>query len=132
LAKAFLNRNPQYYIRRRRALDIERASALDKSVVERWFNDYQRVITEHGIHQQDIYNFDETGFQIIITGHPKKKLFNGSVTNRESVTVLEAVSADGFVCPPLIILSAKQALLRWFDAIDSDEHIAVTDTRVYQ
>lgn len=133
--KRFLKRYPEYYVRRRRALDVERASALDKTVVERWFQDYQRVVTEHGICQQDIYNFDETGFQIgvgrdqfIITRHPKKKLFNGSVTNRESITVLEAVSADGFTCPPLIILSAKQALLRWFDAIEGDEHISVTDT----
>ena len=83
-------------------------------MVERWFEDYKQVITEHGICQQDIYNFDETGFQIgvgrdqfIITRHLKKKLFNGSVTNRESVTVLEAVSVDGFVCPPLIVLSAR-------------------------
>ncbi|EKV14739.1 Transposon, putative [Penicillium digitatum Pd1] len=131
----FLKRHPEYYVRRRRALDIERATALDKSVVERWFEDYKQVITEHGICQQDIYNFDETGFQIgvgrdqfIITRHPKKKPCNGSVTNRESVTVLEAVSADGFVCPPLIVLSARQVLLPWFDAIDSDEHLAVTDT----
>lgn len=122
--KRFLKRHPEYYIRRRKALDVERATALDKSVVQRWFKDYERVIAEHGICQQDIYNFDETGFQIgvgkdqfIITRHPKKKLFNGSITNRESVTVLEAVSADGFACPPLIILSAKQALARWFDAI---------------
>ncbi|KAJ6020072.1 hypothetical protein N7499_003031 [Penicillium canescens] len=133
--KRFLKRNPEYYVRRRKALDVERSAALDKSVVERWFQDYKQVVTEHGICQQDIYNFDETGFQIgvgrdqfIITRHPKKKLFNGSITNRESVTVLEAVSADGFACPPLIILSAKQALARWFDAIKEDEHLAVTDT----
>lgn len=133
--KRFLKRHPEYYIRRRKALDVERATALDKSVVQRWFKDYERVIAEHGICQQDIYNFDETGFQIgvgkdqfIITRHPKKKLFNGSITNRESVTVLEAVSADGFACPPLIILSAKQALARWFDAIQTDEHLAITDT----
>ncbi|KAJ6059822.1 hypothetical protein N7444_003461 [Penicillium canescens] len=129
--KRFLKRNPEYYVRRRKALDVERSAALDKSVVERWFQDYKQVVTEHGICQQDIYNFDETGFQIgvgrdqfIITRHPKKKLFNGSITNRESVTVLEAVSADGFACPPLIILSAKQALARWFDAIKEDEHLA--------
>ncbi|KAJ5521437.1 hypothetical protein N7527_005552 [Penicillium freii] len=123
--KRFLKRHPEYYIRRRRALDVERSA----------FQDYQRVVTEYGICQQDIYNFDKTGFQIgigrdqsIITRHPKKKLFNGSVTNRKSVTVLEAVSADGFAYPPLIILSAKQALLRWFGTIKEDEYLAVTDT----
>ncbi|CRL28793.1 unnamed protein product [Penicillium camemberti] len=70
---------PEYYIRRRRDLNVEKASALDKTMVERWFQDYQRVVTKHGICQQDIYNFDETGFQIgvrqdqfIITREPKR------------------------------------------------------------
>ncbi|KAJ5816904.1 hypothetical protein N7447_009137 [Penicillium robsamsonii] len=70
--KRFLKRNPKYYIRRRRALNVERASALNKTVVER---------------------------------HLKKKLFNGSIIKRESITVLEAISANGFTYPPLIILS---------------------------
>ncbi|KAJ5508326.1 hypothetical protein N7527_010469 [Penicillium freii] len=48
--KRFLKRHPEYYVRRRRALDVERSAALDKSVVERWFQDYQRVVTEHGIY----------------------------------------------------------------------------------
>ncbi|KAJ5530418.1 hypothetical protein N7527_003811 [Penicillium freii] len=86
--KRFLKRYPEYYIRRRKALDIERALALDKSVVERWFQDYEHI-----------YNFDETSFQIgigkdqfIITRYPKKKLFNSSIINRESITILEAIS----------------------------------------
>lgn len=47
--KCFLKRNPKYYVRRRRALDIERATALDKTVVDRWFKDYERIVTEYGI-----------------------------------------------------------------------------------
>ncbi|KAJ5847731.1 hypothetical protein N7455_011688 [Penicillium solitum] len=123
----FLKRNPTTMYDGGELLMLKEAPLL----TNRWFEDYERIVTEHGICYQDIYNFDETGFQIgvgrdqfIITRHPKKKLFNGSVTNRESITVLEAVSADGFACPPLIILSAKQALLRWFDHIKEEEHIA--------
>jgi hypothetical protein len=73
------------------------------------------VIYEHGICQQDTYNFDETGFQIgvgkdqSLRGIRKKKLFNGYVTDRESVTVLEAVTADGFARPPLIIIHRQTA-----------------------
>jgi DDE superfamily endonuclease/Tc5 transposase-like DNA-binding protein len=133
--RRFLKRHPEYHVRRKRAIDIERMQAVDKTVVERWFDDYRHQITIHGICPEDIYNFDETGFQIgvgkdqwIVTREPRKKIFNGSNTNRESVTVVECVSTDGFVCPPLIILSGKQVLLRWFDAIQEDEHLAVTDT----
>ncbi|OQE67747.1 hypothetical protein PENNAL_c0164G07715 [Penicillium nalgiovense] len=85
-------------------------------VGEHW--DYERVVTERAIQPEDIYNFDETGFQIgvgrdqwIITLEPRKKLFNGNVTNRESVTVVDA----------------RQMMLRWFDNI-TDEHLAITDT----
>lgn len=131
----FLKRNPQCHRRRRRALDVVRSRALDKGVVESWFEDYIRTVNENGILPGDIYNFDETGFQIdfeqyqwIITREPKRKIFKGSVTNRESVTVMEAVSADGFVCPPLVILSAKQMMLRWFDNIQTDEHLAISDS----
>ncbi|KAJ5205417.1 hypothetical protein N7472_001865 [Penicillium cf. griseofulvum] len=31
----FLKRNPEYYVRRRRALDVKRATALNKTVVQR-------------------------------------------------------------------------------------------------
>ncbi|KAJ5931953.1 hypothetical protein N7516_006442, partial [Penicillium verrucosum] len=72
----FLKRHPKYSIRRRRALDVERAKVLDKSVVKRYL---------------------------------KKKLFNRSITNRKSITVLEAISADGFTYPLLIILDCDIA-----------------------
>ena len=132
--KRFLRRYPEFHRRRRRALDIERKQALDKVMVEKWFVDYHQVIEERGIHPDDIYNFDETGFQIgvgkdqwIVTREPKKKLFSGSVTNRESVTVIECVSTDGFVCPPVVILSGKQMMLRWFAHL-TDEHLAITES----
>ena len=131
----FLKRHPEYHVRRKRAIDIERLQAVDKTVVERWFEDYRHQVALHGICPEDIYNFDETGFQIgvgkdqwIVTREPRKKIFNGATTNRESVTVVECVSTDGYACPPVIILSGKQVLLRWFDAIQEDEHLAVTDT----
>ncbi|KAJ5207174.1 hypothetical protein N7472_003622 [Penicillium cf. griseofulvum] len=45
--------------------------------------------------------------QFIITRYPKKKLFNRSIINRESITILEAVSANSFAYLPLIILSVN-------------------------
>ncbi|KAJ5712175.1 hypothetical protein N7488_006331 [Penicillium malachiteum] len=62
--KRFLHRHPEYYRRRRRALDIERKQALDKRAIEKWFSEYQTIITKRGINPSDIYNFDETGFRI--------------------------------------------------------------------
>ena len=131
----FLKRHPDFKRRRRRALDIERMQALDKTATQAWFYQYHQIIAEKGILPQDIYNFDETGFQIgvgkdqwIITREPKKKIFSGTDTNRESVTVVESVNADGsFVIALVIILTGRQILLRWFDNI-TEECIVVNDS----
>lgn len=132
--KRFLGRHPEYYRRRRRALDLERMQAHDKSSIELWFRSYHDAIERYGITPQDIWNFDETGFQIgvgkdqfIITREPKKKIFSGANTNRESVPVIEAVNTTGSVISPLIVLSSRQALLRWFDHIN-DERVAISDS----
>jgi hypothetical protein len=131
----FLKRHPEYYRRRRRAVDIERQRAQDKTVIRRWFGSYIDTINQYGIASEDIYNFDETGFQIgigrdqwIITREPRRKILSGTTTNRESITVIEAVSTNGFVIPPVIIFSARQVLLRWFNHLQHDERVAVTDS----
>lgn len=102
--KRSLQRHPEYHRRRRRALDIERLQAHGKSAIEHWFQSYHDIIQRYGITPQDIWNFDETGFEIgggkdqyIITREPKKKIFSGANTNRESVTIIEAVNAMGSV-----------------------------------
>ncbi|KAJ5543880.1 hypothetical protein N7494_005159 [Penicillium frequentans] len=134
-AKRWLERHPQYRIRRRKSLDIERKRAHDVNLIREWFTRLRAAIDAHGIQPLDIYNFDETGFQIgvgrdqwIITREPRRKIVAGVHTNREYVTVVEAISTDGFIIPPLIILSAQQIQYRWFNDLNQDERIAVTDT----
>jgi hypothetical protein len=62
---------------------------------------------------EDIYNFDETGFQMgvistakVVTGserrHAPKAIQPG---NREWVTVIQGVSAISWVLPPFIIFT---------------------------
>jgi hypothetical protein len=130
----FLRRHPEYLVRRQRAIDIERKKCLDRQVAREWFDSYQETIAQYGITTDDIWNFDETGFNIgvgrdqwIITREPKRQISGGFSTNREYATVIEAISATGATIAPVVILSAKVLLLRWFDVV-GDERIAVTDT----
>ncbi|KAJ6090439.1 hypothetical protein N7486_009254 [Penicillium sp. IBT 16267x] len=124
----------EYLSRRQRAMDIERKKCLDKQVAKDWFDSYQETIAQYGITADDICNFDETGFNIgvgrdqwIITREPKRQISGGFSTNREYATVIEAVSATGSTIAPVVILSAKLLLLRWFEIV-GDERIAVTET----
>ncbi|KAJ5543879.1 hypothetical protein N7494_005158 [Penicillium frequentans] len=132
--KQWLERHPEYKIRRRKSLDRERLKAQDRDHTLKWFEGYENAISSYGIQREDLYNFDESGFQMgigkdqwIVTREPRRKIVSGTDTNREYVTVVEAVSADGYAIPPLIILTAKRLSHQWFDFIE-DEHIAVTDS----
>ena len=130
----FMKRHPEYHIRRQRAMDIERKKCLDKDTAREFFAKYQEVITSHGIPPEDIWNFDETGFNIgvgrdrwIITREPKRQISSGINSNREYATVIEAISATGIAIAPTVILSAKLLMHRWFDIV-GDKGIAVTET----
>jgi len=80
---------------------------------------------KHGIVDEDIYNFDEAGFQMgvidsrmIITGSEKrqapKSLQPGNI---EWVTTIVAANAQGWSIPPFIIFKEAQQYDTWHDAI---------------
>ncbi|KAJ5112092.1 hypothetical protein N7532_000137 [Penicillium argentinense] len=83
--KRFLQRHPKYNIRRRKSLDIERLHAHDKSLIQEWFQRFQNAFDLYGVQPEDLYDFDETGFQIgigkdqwIITREPRRKIVSGN------------------------------------------------------
>ncbi|KAJ5085621.1 hypothetical protein N7532_010392 [Penicillium argentinense] len=67
------------------------------------------------------------GKKSLFEREPRRKLVSGDHTNCEYVTVVEAISTDGFCVPPLIIVTAAQLQFRWFDDL-KNEHIAITET----
>lgn len=78
----------------------------------------KNTITKYGIVDSDIFNFDETGFMmgIISTGMvvtSAERLSNTKLVqpgNREWVTVIQGVNAQGWTVPPYIIVSGKYHL----------------------
>ena len=69
---------------------------------------------------QDIYNFDETGFRIgcgrgytVVTLHKKKQIRLIDAENRDYITSVECVSADGWVIPLMLILAGVNILEKW-------------------
>jgi len=78
-------------------------------------------VEEKGIQRADIYNFNETRFPIsigrdqwVVTREAKRPLTLGSSSNRESVTVIEAISSDSGILPPMIILPAALHMEDWY------------------
>jgi hypothetical protein len=81
---------------------------VDPKSLREWFTTVQRVIDENGIQAEDIYNFDETGFAMGLISTQKvvtRAEYCGRRSilqpgNRERVTAIEAICADGYSLPP--------------------------------
>ena len=95
---------------------------------------------KYGVLDEDIYNFDESGFQMgviatarVVTGIERRgRPLKKQPSNREWVTVIETISALGAKLDPLIIFSGKVHQQHWFKALQADEYrrwqIAVSNT----
>jgi hypothetical protein len=75
----------------------------------------ENTIAKYGIHAEDIYNFDETGFQIgvissakVITGAERSnRPISIQPRNREWVTAINCISSARWSLPPVIIFEGK-------------------------
>ena len=133
----FLERNPQFHIRKQKTLDQDRRNTHNKDNLLDWFVRYKEVWDKKGIQPGDLYNFDETGFRIgvgkdqwIVTLDPSRQAYLGSSTNRELVTSCEVISGDGVVLPPMIILPGTLHMEDWTTKtnLEDDVLLAVSDT----
>jgi hypothetical protein len=118
-ANNFVNRHDELVTRFRRRIDYQRTQCEDPDVVNAWFRLVRNVMDKYAIQEGDIYNFDETGFQMgilsgakVVTsserrGRPRTK----QPGNREWVTVIQAVCADSWVVPPYFVVKEKNHLL---------------------
>jgi hypothetical protein len=114
-ATRFIKRTPELKTRFSRKYDYKRALCEDPKVIEAWFELVRNTKAKYGISDDDIYNFDETGFQIGVTATIKvvtaaerrqnpKRVQPG---NREWATVIECVNTAGWALPPFIILKGR-------------------------
>ncbi|KAJ3479083.1 hypothetical protein NLG97_g8409 [Lecanicillium saksenae] len=130
----FLKRN-EYIKQRQRVIESQRKAAEDPNVINKYFQQLREVIDDEGIQPADIWNMDESGFrigagkdQLIITKRRHLHYFS-SPENRESATVIEAISATGSFIPAFVILAGQKHMARWYlQELDDRMKISVTPT----
>jgi hypothetical protein len=61
-ANKFIKRHPALRTRYNRRITYQRAKQEDQKIIKQWFATVREAIQEHGIYEDDIWNFDETGF----------------------------------------------------------------------
>lgn len=118
----FVHRSPVLKMQFNRKYDYRRAQNEDPETIKKWFELVRNTIVKYGISDDDIFNFDETGFMMgvistakVITGserrHRPKAIQPG---NREWATVIQGVNARGWAIPPYVIFKGQCLLEAWF------------------
>jgi hypothetical protein len=101
------------------------ALSEDPVKIKTWFKLVADSVIQYGIVDSDIYNFDETGFQLgaistamIVTGaHGSKRPNSIQPGNREWATVIEGICAQGWAIPPFIILTGRVHQSTWYAGV---------------
>lgn len=122
----FIKRHPDLKSRYLRKYNYQRAQCEDPVVIKQWFERVKAMTQEFGIQSQDIYSFDETGFAMGVISTAKvistfqKRPNNTLPGNRECITVIECINANGFSIPPMIIFKGKLHQSAWYTYLPDD------------
>ena len=125
-AHNFVKRQPELRTRFARKYDYQRAKCEDSKAISEWFALVRNTKAKYGILDDDIYNFDETGFMmgiifagmVVTTSDGRGKAKLAQPGNREWATVIQGVNAQGWAIPPFIILAAQYHLANWYTECD--------------
>src|SRR5450432_3992596 len=132
----FVRRHQALQTRYNRKYDYQRAKCEDPQVIRDWFRLVKNIIAKYSIEEQDIYNFDEIGFQMGVISTTKVvtsvERSNRPVAiqpgNREWVTAIDCISTAGWALPPVIIFEGKVHQSTWYtEALPLDWTIAVSE-----
>ena len=102
-------------------MEAERMDAERLPTIIDWFHRLGVALKHYKIGPKNIYNFDESGFQLgqgksqrVVTKHKrnKKSIPTGGVG--ETVTGVECIAADGWVMPPFFLFRGAYHLENWY------------------
>ncbi|GKU10279.1 unnamed protein product, partial [Fusarium langsethiae] len=125
-AHNFIKRQPELKTRLFRRYDYQRAKCEDPTIIRGWFRLVQNTIAKYGIRSDDIWNFDETGFMMgvimagmVVTGSERQgRPKSVQPGNREWITVIQAINAEGQSIAPFIIGAGQYHLANWYRECD--------------
>ncbi|KAG8356579.1 hypothetical protein FVEN_g12836 [Fusarium venenatum] len=117
-AHNFIKRQPELKTRLFRRYNYQRAKCEDPTIIRGWFRLIENTIAKYGIQSDNIWNFNKTGFMMgimqsgmVVTGAERQgRPKSVQPGNREWITVIQAISAEGQSIPPFIISAGQYYL----------------------
>lgn len=121
-AENFVKRHPELKMAFRRQIDYQRAKCEDPDIIRGWFRLVGNVKAKYGIVDEDIYNFDETGFlmgmlstaKVVTSSERSNRPRTIQPGNREWVTVIQGICTTGWAIPSYVVVKGKYHLLPWY------------------
>src|SRR6266480_5724576 len=97
----FLQRFPKFKLKPEKPRDLDREVAEDVEGLKTWYKKWDVMARKYEVHAEDSYNWDESPIRLGQSKTIKKitalpSITTGRNTSRETCTVRECVSADGF------------------------------------
>ena len=118
--KRFLARHPELKLKMTTSLEKCRAKALNQTAVEGFYDILEGVVKEFDIKPENMWNMDEKGVQLgigakvaAIIDRDQAAVYSVEDGNRELVTVIEAVCANGTALIPSVIFQGARRNLEW-------------------
>lgn len=101
-------------------LATERARSLNGESVKEWFKLVEELVVKRGIKADNIYGMDESGFppsnqgtQRVVGRRGTKTQHKVTSANRENVTAIVTICADGSALKPTVIFKGQNFLRKW-------------------
>ena len=121
-AYRLVRRRPEIKSQVTRQRDHQRVLCSNPAIIGPWFNLVRNVKAKYGILDEDVYNFDETGFQMGVGGSVKVvtaserrlKPLGVQPGDREWATLIAGINAMGWSIPPFFIFKAKHHNQAWY------------------
>lgn len=127
--RAWINRQSEYLkTLKTKPMSSKRLASHLVEHIQEHLRAFKKCKDYWGIQDEDIYNFDETGFQIGVTSGEKvlgprdtTVAYSADPDNKERITSVETVNYAGRKVPPMIIFSGAYYLRRYFkNDLDDD------------
>ena len=122
----FVSRTEELKMAFSRAKDRQRILQEDPEIINAWFRLVRDTKAKYGVHDDDIHNFDEIGFQMGIIGSIRvvtglERRARPSLVqpgDREWVTVIQSICAARYATPPFIIYKGRVHISIWYEEAD--------------
>jgi hypothetical protein len=131
----FVRRKTELKSQLTRQRDRQRVFCSDPGLITPWFELVQNVKAKYGILDEDIYNFDETGFalgvgnrvKVVTASERRTEAIGLQQGDREWVTLIAGINAMGWAIAPYFIFKAKNHDASWYPDLKPHWRIGVSD-----